>query len=136
MNELTLARLHAGLSVSEACALLGRSVRTWRHWKRHGAPDWALRVLAIYAGDLSLLGWHGWRIQGGVLYAPDLRYGWTPEQLYAEWWNRQRLNALDRKAREEPRNIKGSTPSLFPRAGRDFRCTLEDRQDPPSANRL
>lgn len=100
MNELTTARLRAGLSVSEACEILGRSPRTWRHWKRHGAPAWALDVLALYSGDLSPLGWHGWKIRGDTLYAPDLRYGWTAQQLYAEWWHRQLLSHHQRRQRE------------------------------------
>lgn len=100
MNELTVARLQAGLSVSEACEILGRSPHTWERWKKHGAPSWALRVLAIYSGDLTPLGWDGWRLTGDRLYAPDLTYGWERGHLYSEWWNRQRLAVLDRKMKD------------------------------------
>lgn len=100
MNKLSLAQLHAGLSDSDTCEILGRSLRTLQHWRQHGAPAWALRVLAIYAGDLTPLGWDGWILRRDRLYAPDLKYGWERGHLYSEWWNRQRLAFLDRQIRE------------------------------------
>lgn len=113
MDDLTHARLNAGLSVSDACAVLGRSLRTWQHWKQHGAPMWALRVLALYGGDLSPLGWSGWTLKPNRLFAPDLHYGWTREQLYAEWWSRQRLALFERRQRDTREPDPASRPSRY-----------------------
>jgi hypothetical protein len=102
MRDLSLieARLDAGLSAFEAAAWLGRSLCTWRRWEREGAPDWVLPILHLRAGHLDLLGWPGWRLFRDRLYAPDLAYGWERGHLYSEWWNRQRLSALERRSRD------------------------------------
>ena len=106
MQDLTFARLDAGLSVSEAAKLCGRSINTWRRWEREGAPEWVYRILEMRAGYLDLFGWHGWRIVGGKLYDVQLRYGWTPEYIRAAWWNWQRLAFID----AERRSLSRATP--------------------------
>lgn len=80
LNDPETLRILAGLSVAEVCAFLGRSERTWRHWRRVGAPSWAIGVLRLRAGVLDAYGkqWRGWRMVGGELYADDLRRPFTP----------------------------------------------------------
>lgn len=99
MSELNEARRDAGLSVVEAAAYLGRSQRTWRRWQASGAPRWAIEALRLRAGYLDALGWHGWKIHKGEIYAPDLAVSFRRGDLYRAWWDRQRLRHLEKQKR-------------------------------------
>lgn len=100
--DLTIARLYAGLSVSEACKWLGRSERTWQRWEQIGAPEYVFHLLRVLGGDLGLIhpNWAGWYLKNGVLTTELMRYEWTPGDILASWWDRQRLAALERRVRE------------------------------------
>ena len=118
MEELNEARRDAGLSVGDACAWLGRSERTWRRWERHGAPRWAIEALRLRAGFLDALGWPGWRLVQGELYAPELRHGFRPGDIYRAWWDRQRLE-LQEKTRSAGRVVELQAGTIDqPRLGR------------------
>jgi hypothetical protein len=109
MEALNQARRDAGLSVSEAAAYLGRSQRTWRRWRASGAPRWAIEALRLRAGILDALGWKGWKIHRGEIYAPDLAGGFAPADLYRAWWDRQLLQdvlrAGENRARSKSRPV-------------------------------
>ena len=87
--------MQAGLSWEDLAAFLGRSDRTLRRWRVEGLPPWARTLLELRAGYLDSLGWSGWRIIRGELYAPDLAQGFRPGDLYAAHWDRQRLRLLE-----------------------------------------
>jgi len=87
--------MEAGLTEPQLRAFLGRTDRTLRRWRVEGMPDWARTLLQLRAGYLDALGWSGWRLFKGELYAPDLAVGFRQADLYTAHWNRQRLRALD-----------------------------------------
>jgi hypothetical protein len=86
--------MEAGLTQSELRTFLGRTDRTLRRWRADGVPGWARALLQLRGGYLDALGWSGWRIIGGELYAPDLSKGFRKEDLYQAHWNRQLLRAM------------------------------------------
>ncbi len=104
--DLVYARLHAGLTVDQACALTGRHRTTWRRMERgETRVDRAcLVLLELLAGELGVLDatWSGWRISrfDGLLYSPALRDGFRPADVHRLPWLLQlvRLEAND----EEP----------------------------------
>lgn len=108
--DLTIARLYAGLSVSEACQWLGRSERTWQRWEQIGAPEYVFPMLRLIGGDLGLIhpDWAGWYLKNGVLTNELMRYEWTPGDILASWWDRQRLAALERQ-------LRAASPTVDPR---------------------
>lgn len=112
MSDLSMLRLEAGLSRPQAAQIFGRSERTWRRWELSQAPTFVFPLLELLSGHLDLLGWPGWRIVRGELYAPDLRYGWRQVDLYAAWWHRQRLDHLVR-LREAERAAAGDSRAAF-----------------------
>ena len=97
MSDLSTLRLEAGLTRAEAARLFGRSERTWRRWECTKAPAYVRTILELLSGRLELLGWPGWRIVNGELHAPDLKLGFRREDLYAAWWDRQRLRAAQQR---------------------------------------
>ncbi len=97
MTDLSNMRLEAGLTRTEAARLFGRSERTWRRWECEEAPAFVFAILELLAGRLDLLGWPGWRLVRGELYAPDLALGFRQHDLYAAWWDRQRLRGAQRR---------------------------------------
>jgi len=87
-------RMEAGLSPAQLRAFLGRSTRTLERWRRVGVPHWARALLQLRAGYLDALGWPGWRIVNGELYAPDLAHGFRIADLYQAFWHRHLLKAM------------------------------------------
>ena len=79
--ELSSLRMDAGLTEQELQAFLGRSERT-------------RTLLRMRAGHLDALGWSGWQIVRGELYAPELEVGFRPQDLYQAHWNRRLIQAL------------------------------------------
>lgn len=79
----------------ELAPFLGRTERTLRRWRAEGMPDWARTLLQLRAGYLDALGWAGWRLFNGELYAPDLVHGFRRQDLYAAHWDRLRLQAWE-----------------------------------------
>ena len=92
--ELSSLRMEAGLTDAELRAFLGRSDRTLWRWRTDGVPSWARTMLRMRAGHLDVLGWSGWQIVRGELYAPELEVGFRPQDLYEAHWNRQLIRAL------------------------------------------
>lgn len=82
-DDITHARVLAGLTVDQSITLCGVSRRTWYRWTSSQAPTWALRVLLSYRGTLDRLGWKDWEIRGGRLYCNQLAhcYWWEPFHL-------------------------------------------------------
>ena len=92
--ELSSLRMDAGLTEQELQAFLGRSERTLWRWRTDGVPSWARTLLRLRAGHLDALGWSGWQIVRGELYAPELEVGFRPQDLYQAHWNRRLIQAL------------------------------------------
>src|SRR5690625_2314852 len=102
--DLALARLRAGLSVSEAAEMFGRTVRTWRRWENEATPDWVLPMLRLAGGDLGWFDWHGWRIgRDGRLYSDQIKYWWDQGSLFASFWDKQRIRAYQLRLDEVER---------------------------------
>jgi hypothetical protein len=93
--ELSTLAMEAGLTWDELQTFLGRTTRTLRRWKTRGLPAWARNLLRLRAGYLDGLGWKGWRLVDGELYAPDLAHGFRQKDLYRAHWDRQRLRDLE-----------------------------------------
>src|SRR5690606_19114837 len=79
------ARQEAGFFISETINKLGICRSTWYEWqKQKAAPEWAWKLLKMYSGDLSYLGWKHWEIKEKVLYNRQLSqkyYNWLPADL-------------------------------------------------------
>ena len=90
--------MEARLTWDELQTFLGRTSRTLRRWKTAGMPEWARNLLRLRAGYLDALGWKGWRLVDGELYAPDLARGFRQSDLRRAHWDRQRLHFLERDA--------------------------------------
>lgn len=91
MTDLSWLRRQAQLSRTAACELCGVSMRTWERWEsgRVRTPKAVVQLLTLLGGDLSLLGWSGWRIANGELYGPEMpayRRGLRPGEVRAGWW--------------------------------------------------
>jgi transcriptional regulator with XRE-family HTH domain len=93
--ELSTLRMEAGLTVAELARFLGRHECTLARWRSNGIPPWARTLLRLKAGHLDDLGWSGWQIVKGELYAPDLAHGFTQADLYAAHWARRLLRELN-----------------------------------------
>src|SRR5690606_24923169 len=78
-------RHEAGFFVSDICAQVGISERSWYRWQRQGqGPKWLYEWLRLRSGDLSLLGWERWRLYKGVITHSDLNpkyFNFGPEHL-------------------------------------------------------
>jgi len=92
--ELSSLRTEARLTEEELREFLGRSERTLWRWRTSGVPSWARTLLRLRAGHLDALGWSGWQIVRGELYAPELQVGFWPQDLYQAHWNRRLIQAL------------------------------------------
>ena len=93
----------AGLSLEQAAALCGVSVRTIRRWEQQGAaPVWFARLLALYSGEVGALpgadGWQGWRVVRGLLVSPEGDL-FRPGQLRGLRWVYGELQELRRLTR-------------------------------------
>lgn len=90
-DEVNEWRVKAGLSVPELLTLTGYTRRTWERWRYVGAPHWVAVLLRLKAGFLDELGWPGWRIRRGRLVSDQWPYEIGPGDLYAWWYERQKL---------------------------------------------
>lgn len=85
------------VSLEKAADFLGVTLRTVRSWDTSGAPDWAMRLIAISTGDLSGIhpAWRGWKISHtGKLHGPG-RLTFTAEHLSHVPAMIQRLDELE-----------------------------------------
>lgn len=121
--------LEAGISREEFLSFIGRSPRTWRNWTRVGFPLWVIQIARLRAGYLDALGWRGWKLDRGRLFAPDLRDPFTQGDLYAAWWHRQQLADVRKRERMV-------TPS-YPRGGQVVTIAgrKEEERDPERRRR-
>ena len=94
----------AGLTLQQAAAICGVSVRTIRRWEKAGAcPVWFSALLTAYAGDLGGLrggeDWRGWRLVRGRLVSPEGDI-FTPGQLRSIRWLYGEAQALRAQVRK------------------------------------
>ena len=89
----------AGLTLKQAAAMCGVSVRTVQRWQAAEAcPVWFHALCTALAGDLSRHGWDGWRVVRGLLVSPggDL---FRPGQLLGLRWTYGELQELRKLTR-------------------------------------
>lgn len=105
----------AAVSVAEAAAITGRSLRTAQRWARtQDIEPPSLRLLHIHAfGWLPWPQWDGWRVRGSTLYheADHNSYWWDSERLRA-WW--LQVQQLQHYRREYERLSGKKAPRLVP----------------------
>ncbi len=53
----------------------------WQRWERTGPPAYVVALVQALAGDLAPHGWPGWKLQGGLLWAPGARCGYSPADV-------------------------------------------------------
>lgn len=111
-HELEWLRFDARLTKEEVLEVTGRSERTWRRWKAEGIPKWVVELLRLRAGYLDALGWIGWRIENGYIFAPELKKGFSQEDIYAIWWQRQAWAHDRRVLRQTRENEPGDVVQL------------------------
>lgn len=109
-DELRELYRDAGLTRRQAAAFLGRTDRQFRRWLQYGAPDWAGTMLRMRAGWLDQYGWPGWRIREGRLWCIHWREGFTPADLFAWHWQRQKLLGYDRASGINDRGNEEGNP--------------------------
>lgn len=72
----------AGYSDRDAARKLLVSYHTYRRWRHDRTPNpTAVRLLAIQAGYVPWVGWHGWEVHDGLLFPPGSRHGFAPAQV-------------------------------------------------------
>jgi len=76
-EQLSAARMRAGLTRTEAAAWCGVSARTWRAWERgeRDAPTSARRLLAVLSGAPPWPAWAGFVVEpdGALVAVNDAR---------------------------------------------------------------
>lgn len=86
-------RLLARMKKNEVAEVLGRHESTIRRWNQLNAyPDWAMKLMAHHAGFLIHTGWEGWFIEDGLLYHPELKHGFTAQDVAILGWVRHGSN--------------------------------------------
>jgi Phage protein len=99
--DLTDVREILTESAELLAAITGVDISTARRWKRAGKlPATAARLLSIVVlGDITVLGFTGWRILRGELISPE---GWTysPGEVMALTLLRQRVAHLEAERRK------------------------------------
>jgi hypothetical protein len=91
------------LSNTDAAAVCGVNVRTYRNWLRGSfqPPASVLKLFAVLAGYMPWEGWEGWQIQSGVLYPPGFsRGGMTAGEFFAVGFYRQLVSEQRRQLAE------------------------------------
>jgi len=97
-RDFTEIKLESFLDRDRLLALFEVSERTFRRWEsKNNYPRWAVKLLASEAGYLKGESRRGWRVaRDGRLYAPDLRDGFTPDDITNLHYLRQRCAELER----------------------------------------
>ena len=137
-TELFELRLDAFMTQAEASRFCRVSVRTWRRWEcgRTRPPHAVLELLRLRRGDLSPLGWPGWRLgHDGLLYHQDRVQGFTQSDIRRIWWDRQALddNRIQlRGLRSDLEALKKENKRLRERLAKHpeviYRCPLQAPQ--------
>lgn len=83
-----------GLTNEQAAEICLVSPHTYRRWLRDRKPNpTAIRLMAISAGYFPWIGWQGWEMHNGYLFAPSQsRHGITPSEVMSTYFLQQ-LNA-------------------------------------------
>lgn len=95
MNDLIY-----GINIEEIEKITGEDTKVIKKWKKgtKEIPESALRLLRLYLnGDASaLLGnqWKGYRFVGNLIYVPEWRNGFAPDEIRAFFWNVQQVSVL------------------------------------------
>ncbi len=91
---------HYGLTVHHPKTIkniCGVSLSTAKRWRESGNwPLWAIKLLCLHHGYFVWEDWEGWSIQGGALFSPELRKGFTPADIHSIHFLRQRCDHLER----------------------------------------
>ena len=80
----------ARVKKNEVASLLGVHEATVRRWnQKNRYPYWAMKAMGLYAGYFPWPGWEGYCVADGLLYCPELNYGYRPEDIQALHWLKQ-----------------------------------------------
>ncbi len=95
MNDLIY-----GINIEEIERITGEDQKVIKKWKKgtKEIPESAIRLLKLYLnGDASaLLGakWKGYRFLDDLIYVPEWRNGFAPDEIRALFWNTQQVASL------------------------------------------
>ncbi len=90
--------LLTGLPRATIAPALGVTLRTLEQYARGARlPASARLVLEILAGYMPWCGFERCQVTRGAVYLDDLADGFTPADMAAAWWQRQRADALARE---------------------------------------
>ena len=98
-RDFTQIRLESFLDRQGVLDALEVSARTFRRWEQQQSyPRWAVKVVAVEAGYLVRDGWQGWQVgRDGLLYSPELRDGFAPQDIISIAYLQQRCAELERR---------------------------------------
>ncbi len=92
MNDLIY-----GINIEKITGEEQKVIKKWKKGTKE-IPEAALRLLRLYLnGDASaLLGdqWKGYRFVGNLIYVPEWRNGFAPDEIRALFWNTQQVASL------------------------------------------
>jgi len=81
--------------VAETCGVTIGQVRRWL--KSGNFPDYAQKLIALEAGYFPWPEFSGWQVANGLLFSPNLKYGFAPGDIEAIHYLKKRLALLERE---------------------------------------
>jgi transcriptional regulator with XRE-family HTH domain len=82
-------RVLARINKNDVARILGVHEATVRRWNRNSShPEWAYKLIGLHAGWLLQDGWQGWFFDEGLLYHPEYKYGFSPQDVTQLAWLR------------------------------------------------
>lgn len=92
-------------SAQEIEKVTGENLRVIKQWKKgtRKVPESAIRLLKLCAEGKAdaLLGkdWEGFYFEGGLLFVPEWRNGFTAHEIRSLFWRTQQITSLNREIR-------------------------------------
>ena len=91
---------YAGLTLNEVAVLCDVALKTVKKWRDTNKwPTTAKRLVMLHGGFLAGSGWEQWQLHpaDNKLYSPDLRDGFTPQDIESIYYLRRRCEELERR---------------------------------------
>jgi hypothetical protein len=86
-------RVLANINKDQVRDICGVHIATVNTWKRRNAyPEWAYKLVGYHAGFFIWDNWEGWYIDDGLLYHPEYKDGFSPQEVAAIGYYRTQLN--------------------------------------------
>jgi len=87
-------RILARIKKNEVVRVCRVNERTVRRWRCHDTyPAWAYKLMGYHAGFFIWDGWDGWYIEDGLIYPPQYKHGFTPNDVAMMGFMRAELNS-------------------------------------------